>query len=274
MKRTKAGLSVVLSAVILSSVLLVVTMIAFNFSISIMSAQAQNSEFEEMKNDLLLLADVVEDISLKPLAAGYVTFSSQSGSMSFLTNQSAISVDARATGYPTRNLLSGSASSLKYRGGSQVGGILNDYLKGSTSYLISVHSTPLTRVYLQYNRAPYIIMDSRVVRIANLGTYYYYNRGDNQSGYLNMIEVTLLNITYGKLVYSNPMNVRALNKDMRITQFSFLNNQVNVMFDVRVDDKVTNYLVSGPSTTPDGTPISGTTVRVVYLEVSISTVGS
>lgn len=272
MRRAKKGLSIVLSSVIMTAMLLLITVVAFEFSISILSAQAQSSEFQQTQNDLLLLADVIEDVSLKPASAGYVTFSSQSGAMSFVTNASAMSINVTAAG-DTRTLWEGSASSLNYRAGLQAGGVVDKFLRGSASNILQNQSVPLTRVYLKYDGAPYAVLDSRNVRIMQLGTFYYSNRGDNQSGYLNVVEVTLLNITFGKIAYSNPLNIKATNKAIVVPPLTvFLNDQVNLNFSVKIDNQYTNYQVNGPSTTLQGDQVSGTMVRFVYLEVYISSV--
>jgi len=267
LKRGKAALSVVISSIIMTSTLLMVSLIAFNLSINILSAQVQRSDFEEAKNDILLLADVVEDTSLKPKSSGYVSFNSRAGRFSFVHNQYQIEVNV--SGGSTVNLLKGTLGSLKYQGGLEVGTVQSRYLRGSNSCLVEDPVRPLALVYTEYNSAPYIILESRRVRVIELGTFYFYDKGDGNSGYLNMVEVTFLNVTFGEIYYSNPLNVKASNRQISVS-FHIL-NQTDLLFSVKIGDENITKTVQGPVTF-EGNPVSGTLVRVVTIEVVISSV--
>ena len=108
---TKA-VSSVITTIILTGILLVILVVASFVSLGILSIQVMNTEFEQAKSNMLLLEDLIEDISLRSGSGGYVRFNEQNGGIGIAKttetititatpDQTAISTKPNAPGYHT-----------------------------------------------------------------------------------------------------------------------------------------------------------------------------
>jgi len=73
------GVSSVISVIIISSVLLIILIIASFVSTNILETQITNTEFEQAKTNMLVLDDVIQDVSLRYGSGGYVQFNQRTG---------------------------------------------------------------------------------------------------------------------------------------------------------------------------------------------------
>jgi len=80
-KTTKksSGISPVISTIIISGTLLIILVIASFVSANVLELQVASTEFEQAKTNMMLLDEVIEDVSLRRGSGGYVQFNQRSG---------------------------------------------------------------------------------------------------------------------------------------------------------------------------------------------------
>lgn len=71
--------SSIITTIILSAVLLIILIVASFAATNVLDIQMASTEFEQAKTNMLLLDDVVQDVSLRPGSGGYVQFNQRSG---------------------------------------------------------------------------------------------------------------------------------------------------------------------------------------------------
>lgn len=77
--RRKKGISSIISTVIITAALLIILVVASFVATNILSLQMADSEFEIAQSNMLLLDSVIQDVSLRPGAGGYVQFNQRTG---------------------------------------------------------------------------------------------------------------------------------------------------------------------------------------------------
>lgn len=83
----KKAISPVISTIILSAGLLIVLLVASVVATAFLDTQIVNTEFEQAKTNMILLNDVIQDVSLRQGSGGYVQFNQKSGGVGITTSQ-------------------------------------------------------------------------------------------------------------------------------------------------------------------------------------------
>ena len=74
MRKSRRGISEIVSTIILVSTLLLISIVIMFVANNIFSYQTENSEFEQAKNIMINLAEIIEGISGKEGSSGYVNY--------------------------------------------------------------------------------------------------------------------------------------------------------------------------------------------------------
>lgn len=262
-------MSVVLGTIIMAAVILTVTIAASYFSANVLNMQLDSTEFEQGKNTLLSLADMVEDISTSPLSAHYIHVNLRTSRPIFKANAGTISVDV--SGFISPPIQSMPVSIVEIRGGSLTGTV-NSILLGSNSLIVSDISSPLAAVNEYQSSGALLTLDFSRVRVTNLGCFYYYDAGGGISGYLNTVRITFIQLIVGRTTGTSSMDIivncvgttlNAITTASNTVTVTVTDNngnsqslQINGLSTINVNGKIVN--------------VKGTIVQVLTTQVQVS----
>ena len=95
-RRTTRAVSTVITTIILSAVLLGILVVASFVAVNILDMQMASTEFEQAKTNMLLLNDIIQDVSLRRGSGGYVQFNQRTGGIGIASATENINVRAVA----------------------------------------------------------------------------------------------------------------------------------------------------------------------------------
>lgn len=258
---SRRAISAVISSVILTSAVLVITLIAQYVSLTILAQQSQDQEFDQMKNNIMLFSEVVEDVATKPGTSGYLRFNLITAKPSFtLSKTVSISVDSLGT------VLQGKTRMLEILGGSLVGVAGQQTISGSDNYILTSLSSRLGRAYTNQSKGAWVVMDFLRMRVTYHGSFFFYDTGDGHSGYLNVVEISFINMSFGTIRGgSGVLNMKAQNTKLSVISYKTTANSLTISFLIDGQTKGTYGFIGSPSAV-------GTIVNVVRSDVLVFTV--
>ncbi len=264
----RKGASVLISALVVSSTTLTITVAALMFSDNILKIQLDVSEFEQARNVLLTLADMVEDVSANPMSAHYVRFNIRTSRPCFENDYSTISVTVDGLPGP---VVEGKSGVVKVEGGPFVGTVEKKMLLGKDCLIVDDISEPLAALFEEQDNGAQLRLDYMRVRVTSLGCFYYYDAGNGVRGYLNAIRIAFINMTVGKTIGSGPIDIVARSVGTKLRTVILPYNEVKVR--VTVDGlRIEEITLEGLETIEsDGIqyPVIGTIVQVLTSEVEV-----
>ncbi|MGB9727765.1 MAG: hypothetical protein ACPLZF_05085 [Nitrososphaeria archaeon] len=216
--RSKKGLSEVVTSVILTGIMLSIALIAMGFANNMFSIQSENTEFDQAKNIMANLAEIIEHVSTKQSSSGYVKFNSRTGGPSFIRDAHTFSVRVEAYSgtlpYDSIQLLATKSNLLKYRGGSLATAAGKYVIRGTEALILSNNNASMGCVYVEQNDGAWIVIDYTRVNVLNLGTFNF-SKGISATTRLpifelvNMIQISYINIVPGTFSGSGSLYVVA-----------------------------------------------------------------
>lgn len=226
--RKEKGLSEIVTSVILAGIMLSIALIAMGFANNMFLIQSENTEFDQAKNIMTNLAEVIEHVSTKQGSSGYVKFNSRTGGPSFVRNAKTLtlSVDALSGTIPyySRNLLSVQCSQLKYRGGSLASAAGKYLIRGTEVSILSNNNASMGCVYVEQSDGAWIVIDYSRVNVLNLGTFNF-SKGIRATTRLpifelvNIVQVNYINLMPG--TFSGSGNIYVVVKCRSLETFYY-----------------------------------------------------
>jgi hypothetical protein len=265
-KLRRIGASVVISTVIIAATVLMITVAALSFSNSMLNVQLDNSEYEQAKNMLVTLADMIEDVSASPLSSHYVRYNMRTSRPCFLSGTNTISVTVAG-----QTVIQGKTGIIEVGGGALASSPGMTNLLGSDCLIVNDVSNPLARVYALQSGGAFAILDYSRVKVTNLGCFYYDDAGNGLNGYLNAVRIAFVNLTIGPVSGSGSVDisVRSLSPALQTTIIS--SNTVTVT--VIVNGVSSQYTVYGLNTIISGGVrynVIGTILQVLNTQVVVA----
>lgn len=207
----KRAVSSVITTIVISAALLIILVIAAFVSTNILSIQLASTEFEQAKTNMALLNDVIQDVSLRNGAGGYVQFNERTGGIGL--NQTSNTITIRnATGGVLKTWPS--LFTLVYHASSQVSSAATN-ITGS-SKLNTTMSEPIGFLRVETNPGVWIKLDFNRVRTVSMG-----NVSANGSVY-EFYSVTFLNLVKDNISgRSGTVNVRVQNRGISTTSYVY-----------------------------------------------------
>lgn len=267
--KDRKGMNVAISAVIMTGVILAVTVAAAYFAETVLRVQMDNTEFEQAKNNMMTLADMVEDVatSVPYGSAHYVRINLRTSRPCFVRDSHDILVTISGFG----TAIQGKSGSFEVAGGSLASAV-DRLLFGSDVVLVGDIEKPLGLLREEQDEGAWLRLDFARVRVTNQGCFHFMDVGWGVDGYLNVVRVAFINVTIGKTAGSNPLDVYVRSVGARLETRYLPPNDVTV--NVVVDGKSDSVVIHGLQTvTVDGVeyPVLGTILQVLVSDVQIST---
>ena len=204
MKKRNLGFSHVITTVILTSVMLVIVLTTSFLANSLLNTQIERAQFDQAKNVILALDEIVKKVTFKPQSSGYVRSSfwttipylEETGeTLQILVNQTLV--------------LDVPVNIVKIQGGSRVSVAVPEDLTGSESVLLTSVSDSLGRVHVYQSNGSWITLDYSRIRCINSGTSEFFNGTDYEI--CNLVEIILIKITFGILEVQDKASLTAKN---------------------------------------------------------------
>lgn len=261
----RKAMSAVLSTIILSAAILSITMAAIFVSNFILGQQLDQSEFEQVKNNILTLVDIIEHVAVTPGSSGYVQMNLRTAHPNFINNSGTITVTVN--GMPT--LINGITGLLKVGGGNYVGvGTGPEVLVGKNCLIVRNASDPLGYVYIIQQNGAWLNMDYSRVKASYMGVFMFYEGTQNINR--SVIRIAFINITFGaiRIMGSGMLNLVARNVHT-IVQTILVSDPNPVTLTVSFTGQSTEVATIRPTQEPKY-PGTETIVYVVRMDVQIA----
>jgi hypothetical protein len=196
------AVSPVISTVIISSILLIILVIAAYISTNLLEIQISNTEFEQAKTNILLLNKVIQDVALRPGATSSIQFNQRGGGIGIYKSVEKINIE-----HSNGSLLYPFNSSqefyvIKYRAGSRVSAA-ETILAGSPSLIVSA-SDSLGYIRVEAGNGIWIALDYLRVRVANTTLVI----GDTQ---YNRVDIFVIRLEMGSVGGSGTVTIKVQN---------------------------------------------------------------
>jgi len=266
----RKAMSVVISTIILSAAILTITLAALFVSNVVLEQQLDQSEFEQAKNSVMTLVDIIEHVAVTPGASGYVTMNIRTSHPNFTRNAGTVMVSVRCPNGSTITVINGKAGALNIGGGRYVGvGAGIERLVGTDRLLVQNASDPLAYVYVIQKNGAWLNMDYSRVRARYMGKYMYYE--GIQKVNRSIVRIAFINISFGTIRVYGTGTLNLVARNVRtIVQTFLVNGGDNVYVTVNYNGKSEGPTKIGPSqSTP---PVATQTiVYIVRMDVEIAT---
>jgi len=216
LKRENAADSTVLSTVILASALIVIVGAAYVAANNAINYQVENAEFEQAQNVLVSLAKVIKNVMLNPHSSGYVRSSFWKTIPQFEETSGNLTLTISDSGKNwTYNV---GQNIIKIKGGYTIGVLTPRNLLGDGSLLFTDPSGSLARVRVFQSNGAWVSLDYSRVRCVYIGSSDYYNSTIDDYESLNIVEITLINLTFGTFEPESQVLITAENLGMNAEQ--------------------------------------------------------
>jgi hypothetical protein len=259
----RKGLSAVLSTIILAAAILTITVAALFVSTTALDQQLDMSEFEQAKNNVLTLVDIVEHVAVDEGSSGYIRMNLRTAHPTFEQNGARITVTVGGG-----NVIDGYTGLMKIGGGGLVGiggGI--ERLIGSDQLIVGSASDPLGYVYVVQDNGAWIKLDYARVRARYMGKFLYYEGGEKINR--SIVRIAFINITFGTIRIFGTGTLDLVARNIRTVVDSFTVDGESVHVTVNVDGRFADFDVGPTVHTP---PLATQTViYIVRMDVEIST---
>jgi len=263
MKREVLGISTVVATMILTSVLLVIVMSASFLANNALTGQVENAEFDQAKDVMLALNNMVRDVMYKPSSSRYVKTGFRTTVPQLESTGENVSVWVQVSGEPREYLIQNNPINIvKIQGGTMVDESNSDVV-GTSSVLLTDSLASLGHVYVERSGRAELVLDfarARVIYTGNLTTF---------DEVYNVVEVAFVNMTLG----TEQAHTRAVfiirNLGISVSQFSYT-GELTIGVEGANDNNASITLTELMS---PYTPNNSTLVNLVVINVEVSLVG-
>lgn len=223
--RKKKGLSEVVTSVILTGIMLSIALIAMGFANNMFAIQSESTEFDQAKNIMTNLAEIIEHVSTKQDSSGYVKFNSRTGGPSFVKNVKPLTVSVKVleSSY-TLNILTEQCNQIKYRGGSLATAAGKYLIRGTDVPILSNNNASMGCVYVEQSDGAWIVIDYSRINVLNLGSFNF-SKGISATTrrpifeLVNVIQVSYINLIPGTFSGSGSIYVVAKCKSLQTSYY-------------------------------------------------------
>jgi len=259
-RRSLKAISVVISTLILSASILTITLVALFVSNAVLEQQLDISEFEQAKNSVLTLVDIMEHVAVSPGSAGYVQMNLRTAHPNFINYYGTITVTVGSL----PPVLNGITGSLEVGGGRYVGvGSGIEVLVGSDDLIVENAYDPLGYAYVIQQNGAWIVMNHARVRVSDMGVFAFHE-GD-EIVERNVVRVSFINMTFGaiRVFGTGTLNLVARSNRTMVETYRITGTYLSITVD---------FTGRPPESLPIQLPlgIGETIVYVVRVDVEIS----
>ena len=227
------GVSSIISTVIVSGCLLLVLVTASFASLNVLELQLSSAEFEQGRVNMMLLDEVVQDVSLRQGSGGLVQFNLRCFGFNVMDEPSSLKI------YVNESMVfeSGGLKTIAY-GGVGHASASDVTLRGGESLIISMADDP---GYLRVEecRGVWVKLDYNRVRVVEMGLLTIGNTS------YNFIGVNFIKLESGSFGGSGTINVMAQNAGVETRSYQLEDGPFKI--NVELGSKVEERVFAGPA---------------------------
>jgi hypothetical protein len=232
MKKKDLAISTVLSTTILASTLLVIVGVSSYAAINAVNAQIENVQFEQAKNVLLSVSQIVKKVMYTPHSSGYVRSSFWMTVPYFIRTNENLTINLIDDGENITFDLP--VNIIKIKGGPQVGILTPQNILGEEVLLYTKISGSLGNVRVFQSEGAWTSLDYLRARCNYIGTTNYYDGNNWNNETVNVIEITVLNLDFGIFIPGKQAFITVENLGITSELFQVSNNTT---IDISITDK-------------------------------------
>jgi type II secretory pathway pseudopilin PulG len=219
LKRRCSAISPVISAVILTSILLVILIIAAFVSGNILEMRVQNTEFEQAKTNMMLLDEIIEEAGMKQGAGSYVQFNLNSGALSIIKGDN---MTINITNIPSFEPITFTTLTFVYKSGGFVSSS-NSPLRGEDSPIVNGTGVPLGYLRIENkDGVAQIKLDYNRVKVINF---------TDETGEYNVLQIIFFKVVKAEsrsMGGSGLLRISAQNKGVQINSYGAETTEISV----------------------------------------------
>ena len=250
---SKKAISPVISAVMLTSVLLVILMISTFVANNILELRVQSTEFEQAKTNMLLLDEIISEAGVKYGSGSYVQFNLRSGALNIVRGDDKIKVFINNDVEP---IVEFQTLSIVYRAGDLVFSSPAN-LKGSKVLIAEGAAASLGYIRIESESPVQIKLDYNRIRVVEVGTAVV--NGTER----NILQIVFFQLESGSIGGSGIIRIKAQNGGIFIETLEYSSHIVKIS--VQLGSYLEEYTFVGKEACP-------TVITIIksLVEVSVS----
>jgi len=194
--KSNLGTSLVLEAVILTSVLCIIVFAASSLANEAINGKMENAQFDQAKNVILALDEMIKRIVYRPESLGRVETSFWTTHPHFIETEENMNVAVWASGQKELEVTV-PVNIVKVKGGERASVAADRDLVGDGSLLLINITASLGRVQEYQSGGAWVALDYSRVRCTYTGIMQYYNGTDYEP--CNLVEIIAINMIFGDL---------------------------------------------------------------------------
>ncbi len=210
-RRTRFGLSEVVTTVILVAIILTSVILTFGYATYVIGIQDASNEFSQDQGIVTSFENMIVGLIYTPDSSAFIQFNFRTSGPSFEQTGRSITLAISQQNGPNYTPLAANNASIavfRIKGGSNVA-TMDSNLVGNNSILLTDASQPIGRVMVNQSQGAWVSLDYARVRINYLGISTFYNGTGLEE--FNVVEVTYLNLTRGMWLGGNFLTISARN---------------------------------------------------------------
>lgn len=235
---SKKAISPVISAVMLTSVLLVILTVSTFIANNILELKVQSTEFEQAKTNMLLLDEIISEAGVKYGSGSYVQFNLRSGALNIIRGDDKIKVFINNGVEP---VIEFQTLSVVYRAGSMVFSPPAD-LRGSKVLIVEGAAASLGYIRIEPESPVQIKLDYNRIRVIEVGTAVI-NRTER-----NILQIVFFQLESKSVGGSGIIRIRAQNRGIFVETLEYDSHIVKIS--VQLGSYLEEYIFVGKEACP------------------------
>lgn len=233
---------VTITSVIIFAIVFTAITYTIYYSYNMLEYQAQQTEFELAKNNMIYLAELIDKVAFSEKASNIIRINVRTVGINFIQGKE-ISLKIKETG----DLLAEfTPLNIAFKGGNLIGLAGFENLLGNESYISVNDSIPLEWVYLNQSNGAWIICSTRKFGITPLGSFNYTD-AYGKTHKIFIIEVKYIVLRKGSCTSTGMVTLIVKNRNVQ-TDTKVYGSASNITFEVYEESQCKeSYNVSIPS---------------------------
>lgn len=264
----RAGISNVLSTIMLSSVLLSIMFAATYFSKDILDAQMMESEFENAKNIVITVDNEVDTLLFKPGSSSILKTSMKNIIPGYTkTGEEMVLTIAETEPYLVRINKSVDMNVFDFNGRRVVSGVYDYNIKGTNALITTIHNGTFGRIHISQPTKLQVSLDYHRILYSYTGKVYLISNQTGDYCLHNTVEIICVQMDFNDFSSSDNSVIIIENSGMETPVIQDIEGNFTVTVSTPTNSK-TLYLseIGGDPSLPSVVAVHTVVIRISVLE--------
>jgi len=218
---------VTITSVIIFAIVFTAITYTIYYSYNMLEYQAQQTEFELAKNNMIYLAELIDKVAFSEKASNILRINVRTVGINFIQGKE-ISLKASIDANPLATFV---PLNIEFKGGNLIGLAGFENLLGNESYISVNDSIPLEWVYTNQSNGAWIICSTRKFGITPLGSFKYTDAEGNEYKVF-MIEIKYIILSKGSCTSTGTVTLVVKNNGISTETKVYSGSTSSVTFEV------------------------------------------